>query len=103
MLVDDRGRIERIPYVLVVLRDAVRRREIYVAGGNRWRNPEDDLPGDFAASSEVHYAALRRPTDPTAFTTFREGNLRRSGQGGDSAICALMASGTGCLHRRDLS
>nr|WTB12019.1 DUF4158 domain-containing protein [Streptomyces antimycoticus] len=45
-VVDDRGRIERIPYelcVLVSLRDALRRREIWVVGANRWRNPEDDL------------------------------------------------------------
>ena len=53
--------------VLVALRDALRRREIYVAGGNRWRNPEEDLPGDFEASREVRYAALRQPTDPTEF------------------------------------
>lgn len=47
---DENGRVERIPYELCVplaLRDALRRREIYVVGGNRWRNPEDDLPGDF--------------------------------------------------------
>ncbi|MFD4338015.1 DUF4158 domain-containing protein [Streptomyces anulatus] len=49
-VVDDKGRVERIPYelcVLVALRDAVRRREIYVEGAARWCNPEDDLPGDF--------------------------------------------------------
>ncbi|MFJ1652577.1 hypothetical protein ACIOC2_14390 [Streptomyces sp. NPDC088337] len=40
-VVDDQGRVERIPYelcVLVSLRDALRRREIWVAGANRWRN-----------------------------------------------------------------
>lgn len=69
-VVDDRGRVERIPYelcVLVSLRAALRRREIYVDGAGRWRNPERDLPGDFEANREVHYAALRRPVDPTAF------------------------------------
>jgi TnpA family transposase len=68
--VDEQGRIERIPYelcVLVALRDALRRREVYVDGGRRWRNPEDDLPGDFDDTREVHYAALRQPVDPTAF------------------------------------
>ncbi|MFF3395058.1 hypothetical protein ACFYW1_29495 [Streptomyces sp. NPDC002669] len=37
-VVDDQGRIERIPYelcVLAALRDAVRRREIYVQGATR--------------------------------------------------------------------
>ncbi|MFE7001169.1 DUF4158 domain-containing protein [Streptomyces griseus] len=52
-VVDDKGKVERIPYelcVLVALRDAIRRREIYVEGALRWRNPEDDLPGDFEAA-----------------------------------------------------
>lgn len=69
-VVDENGQVERIPYelcVLVALRDAIRRREVYVMGGVRWRNPEDDLPGDFDDTREVHYAALRQPTDPTAF------------------------------------
>lgn len=35
--------------------------------GNRWRNPEDDLPGDFDTAREVHYAAIRQPLDPTEF------------------------------------
>jgi hypothetical protein len=61
--------------VLVSLRDALRRREIYVEGANRWRNPEDDLPGDFETSRDVHYrrmlppllAALRFRSDNTAY------------------------------------
>ncbi|GIN04698.1 hypothetical protein Pve01_63560 [Planomonospora venezuelensis] len=67
---DENGRIERVPYelcVLVALRDAIRRREVYVDGGVRWRNPEEDLPVDFEDAREVHYAALRQPTDPTEF------------------------------------
>ncbi|MEU6404988.1 DUF4158 domain-containing protein [Streptomyces sp. NPDC046985] len=69
-VVDDKGEVERIPYelcVLVALRDAVRRREIYVEGAARWRNPEDDLPGDFEATRAVHYAAIRQPLNPRAF------------------------------------
>ncbi len=71
-VVDGTGRVERIPYelcVLVALRDALRRREVYVAGANRWRNPEDDLPGDFETAREVHYAALRQPADAAVFVT----------------------------------
>ncbi|MET9387682.1 Tn3 family transposase [Streptomyces sp. NPDC002928] len=71
-VVDDKGKVERIPYelcVLVALRDAIRRREIYVEGALRWRNPEDDLPGDFEAARTVHYAAIRQPQDPQAFIT----------------------------------
>ncbi|MGH8917320.1 MAG: DUF4158 domain-containing protein, partial [Actinomycetes bacterium] len=44
-VVDERGRIERIPYelcVLQALRDALRRREIWVEGARTWRDPEAD-------------------------------------------------------------
>jgi TnpA family transposase len=33
----------------------------------RWRNPEDDLPGDFEATRTVYYAAIRRPLDAREF------------------------------------
>jgi TnpA family transposase len=69
-VVDENGRVERIPYelcVLVSLRAALRRREVWVAGTNRWRNPEDDLPADFEDNRDVHYAALRKLRDPAAF------------------------------------
>lgn len=68
-VVDDKGKAERIPYelcVLVALRDAVRRREIYAEGAARWRDPEDDLPGDFEATRAVLYAAIRQPLNTMA-------------------------------------
>ncbi|WP_308418064.1 Tn3 family transposase [Microtetraspora fusca] len=66
----DSGRIERIPYelcVLIALREALRRREVYVEGAGRWRNPDEDLPGDFDDNRDVHYAALAKPVDPATF------------------------------------
>jgi TnpA family transposase len=69
-VVDEQGRVARIPYELCVLaavRDALRRREIWVAGAGKWRNPEADLPSDFALNRDAHYAALRQPTDATTF------------------------------------
>ena len=69
-VVDEQNRVERIPYelcVLKALREAIRRREVWVVGANRWRNPEQDLPQDFDANRDVHYAAIRQPLDPTAF------------------------------------
>jgi hypothetical protein len=45
-VIDETGRVEPVPYELCVLRalrDAILRREIWVAGGSRWRNPEADL------------------------------------------------------------
>ncbi|MFK8912105.1 hypothetical protein [Streptomyces sp. YS-3] len=38
-------------------------------GRLRWRNPENDLPGDFEATHAVHYAAIRQPMDPQTFIT----------------------------------
>ena len=49
-VVTEGGRVERIPYelcVLIALRDALRRREVYVQGAGRWKDPDEDLPGDF--------------------------------------------------------
>ena len=69
-VVDEHGKIERIPYELCVLRalrDALRRREIYVEGAQRWRNPDEDLPADFEHNRDVHYAAIRKPLEPAAF------------------------------------
>ncbi|MDF5757406.1 Tn3 family transposase [Spongiactinospora sp. TRM90649] len=92
-VVDDKGKVERIPYelcVLVALRDAIRRREIYIEGGLRWRNPEDDLPGDFEATRTVHYAAIRRPMDPEAFIA----DLKRRMTAGLDRLAAALADGS---------
>lgn len=77
-VVDETGRVERIPYELCVLRalrEAIRRREISVVGANRWRDPEDDLPSDFEANRDVHYASLRQPLDAGAFIADLQGRL----------------------------
>ncbi len=69
-VIDEHGKIERIPYELCVLRalrEALRRREIYVQGASRWRDPDDDLPQDFERNRDVHYAAIHKQLDPTVF------------------------------------
>ncbi|GGM74004.1 hypothetical protein GCM10012275_50900 [Longimycelium tulufanense] len=53
--------------MLIALRDALRRREICVDGAGRWRNPEEDVPGDFDDNRDVHYAALGKPLQAKAF------------------------------------
>ncbi|GAA2607680.1 MULTISPECIES: hypothetical protein [Streptomyces] len=66
-VVDERGRVERNPYelcVLVALRDALRRREIWAPGANRWQNPEDDLPPDFEDNRDVLPVVVRRSGGP---------------------------------------
>jgi TnpA family transposase len=69
-VVDERGRVERIPYELCVLKAlvvAVRRREIWIDWAAKWRNPDEDLPADFEAHRQVHYAAIRAPLDGQEF------------------------------------
>jgi hypothetical protein len=97
-VVDEKGRVERIPYelcVLTALRDAVRRREIWVVGAGRWRDPEADLPQDFEVNRDVHYAAIRQPLDAAAFV----GELQaRLDQALTEFAAALKARRTGGVH-----
>ncbi|MEU4955259.1 Tn3 family transposase [Streptomyces lavendulae] len=86
---EQRGRVERIPYelcVLVSLRDALRRREIWVPGAGRWQNPEDDLPPDFEDNRDVHYDAIRQPQDPGAFIGALQKRLREALTRFDTAL-----------------
>jgi TnpA family transposase len=94
-VVDSSGRVERVPYELCVLgslREAVRRREVWVEGANRWRDPEADLPADFQANREHHYAALRQPLDPTAFVA---GVKARMAEALDAFASAITDGATG--------
>ncbi|MGO9792494.1 MAG: transposase, partial [Solirubrobacteraceae bacterium] len=49
------------------LRDQLRRKEIWVVGAGRWRNPDEDLPQDFEQRRGEHYKALQKPLDPAEF------------------------------------
>jgi hypothetical protein len=69
---DSRGRrrVVRAFYecaVFEALREGLRTKDIWVVGADRWRNPDEDLPADFAQRRAEHYAALRKPLDPAAF------------------------------------
>ena len=88
-VIDDRGRVERIPYelcVLVALRDAIRRREVFIDDARRWRDPDHDLPADFEASKDVHYESLRQPTDPEQFINGLRERMRHALTRFDKAI-----------------
>jgi TnpA family transposase len=102
-VVDERGRVERIPYelcVLVALRDAIRRREVWVEGADRWRDPDRDLPADFEASRESHYAALRRPLDPEEFVSDLRGRLAGALAALDDALGSGTSGGVAVTTRR---
>ncbi len=63
-------RLNRINYelcVLETLREQMRCKEIWVVGANRYRNPEEDLPGDFEGQRPAYYAALGQPLDVETF------------------------------------
>lgn len=102
-VIDEAGRVQRVAYELCVLRslrDALRRREIYVAGATRWRNPEDDLPADFAENRAVHYDALRQPLDATAFIATLKAAMRRALANLDERIADGTSGGVKITTRR---
>lgn len=62
--------VNRINYeicVLQALREGLRSKEIWVIGGDRFRNPDEDLPGDFDSRRPIYYQALDLPGDPETF------------------------------------
>jgi hypothetical protein len=96
-VVDGDGEIERVPYelcVLVALKNTLRRREIYVHGATRWRNPEEDLPADFEDNRDVHYENLRQPLDPGEFIANLQEAMRSSMAGAAAAIAKNRSGGT---------
>ncbi len=102
-VVDEQGRVERIPYepcVLRALRGAIRRREVYVTGAGRWRNPEDDLPQDFELNRDVHYDALRQPLAPTEFVAELQRPHRVALTRLDDALANGTAGGVRISNRR---
>jgi hypothetical protein len=102
-VVNEQGRVERVPYelcVLTALREALRRREIWVAGASRWRDPEADLPADFELHREVHYAAIKQPLDPTAFVADLRTRLDQALAGFAAALRAGKTGGVRLTRRR---
>jgi hypothetical protein len=65
---DDQGEIHinRVNYeicVLQALREKLRSRAIWVEGGRRYGNPEQDLPPDFEVHRQVYYQELKQPLE----------------------------------------
>src|SRR5271157_2925067 len=64
-------RVNRINYeicALQTLRERLRCKEVWVAGAGRYRNPDDDLPADFAKRRAACYERLGLPPQARAFT-----------------------------------
>src|SRR5262249_6331709 len=65
-------RVNRVNYeisALHSLREGLRCKAIWVVGADRFRNPEDDLPADFATQRTTYYAALQQPESADDFIT----------------------------------
>ena len=65
-------RINRISYELCVmreLREKLRCKEIWVEGADRYRNPDEDVPRDFAQQRETFYTELHQPLESETFIT----------------------------------
>src|SRR5579875_858897 len=95
-VLDEEGRVERVPYELCVLdalRNAIRRRAVWIIGANRWRDPETDLPADFEQLRDVHYEALRQPLDPTVFIATLQAKMREALERFDTAVAQGMTGG----------
>jgi hypothetical protein len=78
---DGRGRerVVRMVYEIATfqaLREQLRCKETWVLGAQKWRNPEEDLPADFQQRRGEHYAALRKPLDPSEFIDQIGGEMR---------------------------
>src|SRR5690606_1492354 len=57
------------------LREQLRCKEIWVVGADRWRNPDEDLPADFADKRVENYRKLNQPLDPEEFIARLHGDM----------------------------
>jgi TnpA family transposase len=74
-----RQRVHRLTYemcVLQALRDQLRGKEIWGVGANRSRNPDEDVPQDFAVQRPTYYAALKLPARAEDFLQQVQQELR---------------------------
>ncbi|MGW5464368.1 Tn3 family transposase [Streptomyces sp. NPDC003996] len=77
----DKGpkRVMRTVYeacVFQALRDRLRCKEIWVVGADKWRNPDDDLPGDFEVRRAEYYEKLNKPREAKVFTAQLQAEMR---------------------------
>ncbi len=73
-------RINRTNYeicVLRALRKSLRNKEIWVTGADRYRDPAEDLPADFATNRAYYYSLLQAPTDATTFINQIKDRMRQ--------------------------
>ena len=72
-------RINRINYeicVLQTLRDKLRTKEIWIEGGKRYCDPDQDLPADFDERKAYYFDLIGQPTDADQFIRSLRDDLR---------------------------
>lgn len=76
-----RQRTRRVRYelcVLQTLREKLRCKEIWVETANRFRNPDEDVPDDFADKRPQYYRTLNLPLEAEQFVTTLQKQMRAS-------------------------
>lgn len=71
--------VNRITYeicVLEALRERLLSKEVWVVGADRYRNPDEDLPADFAHRRAPYYEALGLPLDAGTFIAGLQADMR---------------------------
>jgi len=73
------GYLDRHAYELctvISLREKLRSREIWVAGAEQYKNPDDDIPDDFEEERQTYYEELGLSEDAKAFSKRVKSELR---------------------------
>ena len=88
---DDRGRrrVERAAYELCALeslREALRSKEVWVEGADRYRNPDEDLPQDFDERRSSYYGLLQQPMEADRFVERMRGRMEAALDGLDRTL-----------------
>jgi hypothetical protein len=76
---DKNNRIKKIDLELCILnklRNKLRSKEVWVKGGYKYRNPEEDLPQDFDQNKEKYFSILKQPQDADSFIETLKGELK---------------------------
>ncbi len=79
-VIDENGRVNVVSFelcVLTQLRERIRAKEIWIEGADRYRNPDDDLPGDFDTRRDSYYADLGLSQDARGFVAGVKAELEK--------------------------
>ena len=74
----ERRRVERAAYELCALeflREALRSKEVWVVGADRYRDPDEDLPRDFDERRASYYGLLKQPMEADRFVEGLRGRM----------------------------